>query len=385
MPSRGSASPPRFRTRVIVAAAIALYLVIEGFSLAELRLLERRGVRFDPRPSVLTENQKDTLSQFLSRGHATGMGFDPVLGWTKALTPTIESIRQIAETNSAGMRDDQEYAPFPAAGITRIEAFGDSFTYCRDVRLAECWAKRIPEMAPRVEVLNYGVGAYGLDQAYLRYLKVGATYHPHIVFIGYMTENFQRDVNVFRAFYSDAYPDWIFSKPRFQLQSGRLALLKNPLSSFEDYQRLVQNPAQVLAELGRNDFHYQMSYGQGPLDSLPSVRLAKIAWATAKKQVLYPLLDREGVYNPNSEAYQVTEKIFDAFYRKVLEDGALPIIVIFPNTTDQQRNRDRKPRCYAPLLKHFNAEQYRFVDLLNAFQPYQSRYQLQDLLGLSSS
>ena len=73
-------------------------------------------------------------------------------------------------------------------------------------------------MAPQVELLNYGVPAYGLDQAYLRYLKVGAQYHPNIVFIGYMTENFERDVNVFRPFYGNGYPDWIFSKPRFRLR-----------------------------------------------------------------------------------------------------------------------------------------------------------------------
>lgn len=366
---------------MIAAATLFVYLLIECVSLAGLRVLSRSGVNYDPRPSLLNKRQKDALSQFLSLGHGSGMGMDPELGWTRSFTPTIESIRLIAETNSAGMRDDQEYEPFPPAGITRIEAFGDSFTYGADVRMDQCWAKQISKMAPQVEVLNYGVGAYGLDQAYLRYLKVGAAYHPSIVFIGYMTENFERDVNVFRGFYTSAYRDWIFSKPRFRLQNDELALLKNPLSSFADYQRLDRSPADVLAELGRNDFHYQMGYDAGPLDFSPSVRLTKMFWATLKEQVLYPAYGFNGVYNPRSEAYRVTEKIFDEFYRKVLEDGALPIILIFPDTIDQQRSRDHKVRRYTPLLEHLNQQRYRFIDVLKAFEPHESRCRLDELLG----
>jgi hypothetical protein len=375
--SRSLASAPRFRKRIVIAAALALYLLIEGLCLTALHLLALRGIQYDPRPSSLSEKQKDLLALFLSRGR--GMGMDPDLGWTQEFIPTMESVLRNSETNSAGMRDDREYPPFAPAGVTRIEAFGDSFTYGADVRLDQCWARLIPIMAPQVELLNYGVPAYGLDQAYLRYLKSGAKYHPNIVFIGYMTENFERDVNVFRPFYWSGHLDWIFSKPRFTLQNGQLVLLKNPLSATEDYQRLVDNPSEVLAELGKNDFHYQMAYGKGPLDFLPSVRIAKIFWTTVKKQVLHRNFDRNGMYNAKSEAYQVTEKVFDAFYRKVLEDGALPIILILPEPRDMQRSRSHLIPRYTPLLSHLNAEHDRFVDALKAFEPYESRYRIEDV------
>ena len=45
-----------------------------------------------------------------------------------------------------------------------------------------------------IEALNFGVGGFGLDQAYLRYLEDGIQYNSHIVLIGFMSENIYRNV-----------------------------------------------------------------------------------------------------------------------------------------------------------------------------------------------
>ncbi|HLG96129.1 MAG TPA: hypothetical protein VKX49_07445 [Bryobacteraceae bacterium] len=122
-----------------------------------------------------------------------------------------------------------------------------------------------------------------------------------------------------------------------------------------------------------------MSYGRGPLDFSRTVRITKLAWSQVKSRVLYPTFQNDGMYNANSEAYRVTEKIFDVFYRNVLEDGALPVVVIFPDTVDQPRSRQHKPLRYTPLLNHFNSNGYRYIDVLNAIQPHESRYRMEDL------
>lgn len=348
---------------------IFVYLLVEGMSFAGLRLLAKVArVTYDPRPAKLSAVQRTELTNFVQRGNGERTSMDPVLGWLP-----------VAPGNSAGIRDDHEYDKTPAPGIVRFSAYGDSFTYGSDVELGENWAKRIPSLAPNVEVLNYGAPAFGLDQAYLRYLRDGAEYHPHAVFIGYMSENLERDVNVFRAFYTNAYRDTIFTKPRFQLKDGRLVLLKNPLSSVDDYAEFLRNDTHVLAELGRNDYHYQVSYGPGPLDFSPTVRLAKIFWARMNSRVLRPVYTRDGMYNTKSEAYQVTARIFDAFYRKVAENGALPIILVFPDLTDQIRSRSGRPRRYAPLLEYFHSQGYRFIDTLTALEASQSRHSVDEL------
>lgn len=276
------------------------------------------------------------------------------------------------------MRDNREYERIPPSHTIRISAFGDSFTYGSDVELGDTWGKQLGMIDRSIEVLNYGVGAYGLDQAYLRYLQVGAEYNPHIVFIGYMSENIARNVNVFRGFYTSSYRDVIFTKPRFKIGDGELVLLKNPLSTFEDHEHFLLNDKEVLAKIGANDYHYQRNYNKGKLDRLPSVRFTKMFWFTFNKR-FNSIFQHDGMYNVKSEAYEVTVKIFDAFYRKVLENGALPIILIFPDINDHRRSRNKEQSRYTPLLTYFRGRGFRFIDLLEGLEPYESRYTVGEL------
>jgi hypothetical protein len=348
---------------------LLIYLFTEGTCYLGLLLLQKKfHVPYVPNMSVLSENQKASLKRFLKAKKGQRAGQDPILGWVS-----------ISETNSAGMRDDREYERVPSPRKIRISAFGDSFTYGEDVALAEAWERQLAMLEPSMEVLNYGVGAYGLDQAYLRYLQVGTEYNPHIVFIGYMSENIARHVNVFRPFYSAAYGDVIFTKPRFKVRDGKLVLLKNPVSTFEDHEHFLLDDAEVLAKLGKNDYHYQTNYNKGAFDFLPTVRFTKLFWSTLNKKIFNPIFQQDGMYNAQSEAYAVTLKIFDAFYSKVLENGALPIIVVFPDINDQRRSRNKQERRYTPLLRYFHDKGYRFIDVLGALEPHESDYTVEEL------
>ena len=90
---------------------------------------------------------------------------------------------------------------------------------------------------PEVEVLNYGVGGYGIDRAYLRYLSEGAELHPRVVMMGFTTDDIGRVVNVYRGFI-DSRSSVLF-KPRFLIDArNELTLLEPPLKSRADYGRL---------------------------------------------------------------------------------------------------------------------------------------------------
>jgi hypothetical protein len=358
----------RFRKRllpVLVLMWVAIELV-SALSLAALSQL--RGITYDPALTTLTETQKQRLRKFLLEGSGSDFGQDPVLGWV----PT-------ADQNAAGMRDDHEYTIEPPPGTLRISAFGDSFIYGSDVPLSQSWLKQLANLEPSIEVLNYGVGAYGLDQAYLRYRRVAREYRPHIVLIGYMSENIARDVNVFRAFYTSSYRDVIFTKPRFELRRGELRLLANPIATRADHERLLNHDTEVLRELGQHDYHYQITYQAGPFDVLPSVRFAKIFSYYVRKSLLDPIISVRGVYDVDSEAFKVTLAIFDAFYREVLTNGAMPIVVVLPDINDQRHNRAKRERRYRPLLDTFKQREYRFIDVLDAFEPEESRYSIGQL------
>jgi len=192
----------QFRAWTPYVSIVVIYAVTEGMCSLALRVLQnRRGISYSPNPSALTETQQTTLRNFLSVKKGKYITLDPVLGWVMT-----------SENNAAGMRDDREYEKAPPPGTVRISAFGDSFTYGSDVKLGETWEKQLARSFPSFEILNYGVGAYGLDQAHLRYLKVGAEYHPHVLFIGYMSENLTAMSMCFARFYSAACEDEIFTK-----------------------------------------------------------------------------------------------------------------------------------------------------------------------------
>jgi hypothetical protein len=250
-----------------------------------------------------------------------------------------------------------------------VSAFGDSFTFGSDVANDDTWESQLEEQDARFEVLNFGTGAYGLDQAYLKYLQDGVPFHSDIVIIGFMSENIYRNLNVFRPFYSSLYKTELFTKPRFSVENGNLILFKNPLTSKADYVRFVTNDETVLKEIGSKDYYYQIGYLAGAMDYLPSVRLLKIATRSLKER-LNPVVTREGSYAVTSEAFRLTTRLLEAFYCAALQHESLPVIVIYPDLGDLNRHRDHQSKRYEPLLEHLHMNGFRYLDQLDALVAY---------------
>jgi hypothetical protein len=85
-------------------------------------------------------------------------------------------------TNSKGLRD-REYAYDKPSGVTRVLAFGDSFTFGSGVASDDRFTEVAEQALDRVEILNMGVLGYGLDQILLSFLAQGVKYHPDIVLV----------------------------------------------------------------------------------------------------------------------------------------------------------------------------------------------------------
>ena len=121
---------------------------------------------------------------FHATGNPRGMGFDPELGFRPL--PSIEKSGPFwgrdepARTNSQGWRD-AEHAFEKPAGVTRIVALGDSFTFGVDVDYGERFSEVLERDVASLEVVNLGVNAYGTCHE-LRALEVeGLRYSPDVV------------------------------------------------------------------------------------------------------------------------------------------------------------------------------------------------------------
>jgi len=154
---------------------------------------------------------------------------DPVRGW--AVKPDVHDLPAWGETrvstNSRGLRGSREFAYERRAGVPRIVALGDSFTFGDEVGDEQAWPRRLAAELPGVEVLNLGVHGYGHDQMLLYLQEQGVLYRPDVVLLGFLSDDMERNVLAFRD----------YAKPRFELRGGRLELQNVP----------VPSPAETLA------------------------------------------------------------------------------------------------------------------------------------------
>ncbi len=375
------------RTMYWLALLSLVWFAVELISLSGLKLLDSiKDTRYEPVRFEFTDRNRDNIRGFID-GRVGHRILSPTLGWTnepgarRRLEGRKDASPFTININTQGLRGRKTYPLVPEEDRVRILAFGDSFTFGTEVNAEDSWTENLSTFAPQVEVLNFGVPAFGLDQALLRYEEEGRQFNPHIVLMGFVTENIKRHVNVYRPFlYRGSLPA---AKPRFLLSGESLKLLPNPLPTPEHYEDLLENESKVIATLGAHDYYYRMDCRPGRFDLLPSVRLGKILRWNLRENPGADAVLLDNQYNTESEAFQVTVRIFERFSRAVIEDGAKPVAVIFPHGDDIKRFRQAQDKSYLPLLEHLEHHGIDYVDLMDAFQRAGRTHPPHDFLGRS--
>ncbi len=308
-------------------------------------------------------------------GGDTYLTHDADLGWTLTPSRTRRADGAVYRINSQSIRSDREYPLEPTPGTRRIVAFGDSFTHCSESTQADCWAPRLEQAWPGTEVLNLGVPGFGPDQAWLRYQRDGRAYNGCAVLIGHFVGDIERVVNRFRPFIA---PDdsVVLSKPRFVLDGDGLSLLPTPVSD----PRQLLDPQWAEATLGPHDAWFVPgTFVRSPLDASWLVRLGRTAAYHRHRKVFergertYPL------YAEEQEAFQVTWRVLAGHAEDVRNDGASPIVLIFPGRLDLATvvNFDVKP--YGLLIDRLRTTGVNVVDLTSALSEEARRTGLDDL------
>jgi hypothetical protein len=231
---------------------------------------------------------------------------------------------------------------------------------------------------PRLEVLNYGVGGYGVDQAYLRFCAEGMALSPRIVVMGFTTDDLRRVVNVYRRFISNRELPLI--KPRFLLDGrGDLVLVPNPARHPSDYERYQREPRAVI-ELGRYDDWYEPAIYREPLyDYSATVRLLTSFWIRVSRRYLAAnRLFRRGEFNPASSAFRIQLALFARFAAATEAAGARPIIAILPDRESVARARRGQRTFLTPLVEALGAHGLEYVDVTRAFADSTARGEVAD-------
>ena len=144
--------------------------------------------------------------------------YDKILGWDR-------------KKNSNGFEKSQKKTYFKISSLgtrgkskfknTKISVFGDSFAFCRYVNDDETWEKLIEDKL-RSNVHNYGVGNYGLDQSFLKYLKLKKKIKGKIVIFNFVPETIAR-INSYWKHYRE-FGNIMAFKPIYILEKNKLVL-----------------------------------------------------------------------------------------------------------------------------------------------------------------
>jgi hypothetical protein len=176
---------------------------------------------------------------------------DTLVGWINKASynrPNMYAPGIGYRTNGQRFRHDGDVAPTPPAGKRRVVCSGDSFTLGYGVNDRQGWCAQLSESDASLETVNMGQGGYGLDQAYLWYLRDGLKLRPNVHLFAFITNDFHRmQKDQFRGYPKPTLAlkgDGVVPvgvpvrRPGFGPASDKLAGTIRELKTFELYDRL---------------------------------------------------------------------------------------------------------------------------------------------------
>jgi hypothetical protein len=303
---------------LIGAAALEIALRLAGTAMASGMALG--ALRLPPTwDEVRAENRRLLFDAF---GHGGGedsyLVADPLLGWTAG--PNRQSRDGLYFSSAEGVRSpgpDMSFASHPFR--QRIALVGDSYTFSVDVSWRDSWAHYLQQrLGPDVQVLNFGIDGYGIDQAYLRYQRDVRPWHPDLVLFGLIQHDVARTLVVY-PFISFGW-GLPFAKPRFIATADGLSLLNAPLVSADAILERAHVSDLPFVEY---DLGYQQSDWRWRLDHAP--RVIRLFQALFRR---WPVPDARV---SDEAAIEISGKILQRFRHEAVDAGSAALIVYFPS------------------------------------------------------
>lgn len=294
------------------------------------RYLETKGVFYKP---SFEKNYDNYLKQR-----------DSILGW-----PSKKSFGKDGKRDITGSRIIPAF-PDPTKHKACVSIYGNSFTWSSEVDNEHAWSNVLSRLL-NCRVSNYGVGGYGTDQAYLRFLTNNHD-NARVVILSHLSENILRNVNQLRGL---LYPgNELGFKPRFILDSNsKLQLI--PLQTFtkDEYADVLRKP--------QNYLKYEYFIPGGP--SGIQVLTFPYTWSiikSVKNFHVYPRLTGKSWYsdfynnNHPSGGLSITTEIIRQFVKKALVQGEIPVAMIIPTGYDLRFYKKERRWPYQSLIDNLH-------------------------------
>ena len=324
---------------------LTLFLLSEVISYVGLNWISNRGIAVVYKPIIL---EYDTYSEYFSYRNS-------VLGW-----PDPNHLRGLF-FDQIGARPSPAFPdPFQESCVA---LYGDSYTQSEVVEQyawGDLLAKKI-----NCRVNNFGVGGYGTDQSYLRFLR-NISDSSDIVILNHMSENIVRNVNQFR--------DYMYShggmgfKPRFVLnEEDELQLIEMPAFNEQEYADFFIQPDKYLkhdyfvpgGEAGQQFFKFPYTFNL--IKAFHHIRIkAKLKKIRGRSSEYY-----FDLYNPDhpTSALFITAAIMKNFVNEAKERGQKPVLTILPMPYDFIHFRKTGKWPYQNLIDLLEQQQLKVLNV----------------------
>ena len=240
-----------------------------------------RVVSFDQylRESVVP---KEVIARFLEG--PSWARFDPELGYVLGNYLPQDGMDQSATLSTVqtnGARTSFMYAGRPC----RINTYGDSFTQCHQVSDGETWQEYLAAHLGE-PVRNFGMGGYGVYQAYRRLVREEKTDHgaQYLIFYIWGDDHVR---SLFRCRHADIYRRWddqggrmfhnnFWPNLELNLETGAWVEQENPLPTRESLKHM--SDPDWMAEHLKGDLALQLSvFKAGYITGLDREAINKLA------------------------------------------------------------------------------------------------------------
>lgn len=214
---------------------------------------------------------------------------------------------------------------FPEPGRECVSLYGDSFTYSPEVSDADTWGSVLArELGCRVA--NFGVKAYGTDQALMRFER-NATDHAPVVILGFFVRDVLRNVSQYLQLDFTNLPTSF--KPRFVGDGDDLRTIALPHVAAADLQAFRDDPARFLTD---ETFLPDTRFGPARIAFPYSRVLVRLATSERVRARIAGRPNWADFLTPGHPAggLEVTVRIMERFIAGCRARGAHGLVVVFP-------------------------------------------------------
>lgn len=341
---------------------IGLIIIIECGSYFLVHFTRKNFQWFITPKDFFPTIDNDGLNKFIKHG------YDPELGWVRKPFTQKEETGKDGKTqytiNAFGARSNSGHE-----NLNRlISCYGDSFTFCRQVNDNETFEWYLSEIT-KTDVLNFGVGNYGLDQSILRLQREYSLNRTKIVIMGVVPSTIVRILCVWKHY--NEFGNVLGFKPRFILSNGDTKLVRNIIDAEEKFDRYKD----FIHEINKYDefyeskfkkemlsFPYFISVMSNPQRNIPII--AMVLWNKLfdkeRQDQTYPsamqvIMDnnlnlRVSLFNKNCYAVILLQQLISKFIEYGKKNDFIPVFLWMPQKDDILYIKKKKSVFYGQFI-----------------------------------